>query len=56
VQIIAFLRKEKNKTAFLNLKNSLDLPNDVACYCDVHVLHNAAKRGLIVMSFHLELL
>jgi hypothetical protein len=56
VQIIAYLRKEKNKTVFINLKNSFDFPNAVACYCDLHILHNAAKRGLTVMSFHLELL
>jgi hypothetical protein len=46
----------KNKSIFVKLKNSFDLPNLIASHCSMHILHNAAKRGLKVLSFDVEML
>jgi hypothetical protein len=34
----------KNKSMFVKLKNSFDLPNLIAGHCNRHVFHNAAEQ------------
>jgi hypothetical protein len=46
----------KNKSVFVKLKNSIDWPNLINGHCNMHILYNAAKHRLKLLSFDVEML
>lgn len=44
----------KNKSVFVNLKNTLNLSELVAGHCQMHILHNTAKFALRMLSYDVE--
>ncbi|XP_074842584.1 uncharacterized protein LOC142009044 [Carettochelys insculpta] len=47
---------EENESGFVHLKQMLDLPNLVPTHCSTQIVHNTAKHGLRMLSYHVECL